>query len=87
MKTTKTISPAYAVAGGDTVFEGFKFIGDNFLELQITFASLNKDDHKIRIQESADGINYTDSKDGSGNYLDIVLLSSLVSDIIKVDNS
>lgn len=86
MKTTKTISPAYSVAGGDTVFEGFKFSGDNFLELQITFASLDETDHKIRIQESADGVNYTDSKDSSGNYIDIVLLSTLVSDIIKVND-
>lgn len=86
MKTTRTILPVYSVAGGDTNFEGLRFEGTNFLEVQIFFASLNKDDHKIRIQESTDGSDYVDSKDSAGNFLEITLLSSLTSDIIKVDD-
>ena len=50
------------------------------------FASLNQNDHKIRIQESLDGANYTDSKDNQGNFLEITLDSSLTGDIIKVDD-
>ncbi len=86
MKTTKTIPTAYSVAGGDTNFEGLRFKGINFLEVQIIFASLNQSDHKIRIQESTDGVEYTDSKDANGDFLEITLSGSLTNDIIKVDD-
>ncbi len=86
MKTKKTISPTYSVAGGDTVFEGLRFKGNNFLELQIIYTTLNQGDHKIRIQESTNGENYTDSKDSQGNLLEITLSTSVLNDIIKVDN-
>lgn len=86
MKTKKTINPDYSVAGGNTNFEGLKFIGSSFLELQIIYTTLNKDDHKIRIQESTDGQNYTDSKDNQGNFLELTLSTSVLNDIIKVDD-
>jgi hypothetical protein len=86
MKTKKTISPAYSVAGGDQVFEGLRFKGNNFLELQIIYTTLDEGDHKIRIQEGTNGQNYTDSKDNQGNFLEITLSTSVLNDIIKVDN-
>lgn len=87
MKVRKSISPAYSVTGGDKIFEGLPFEGSSFLELQIFYTGFNKEDNKIRLQESLDnGNNYVDSKDSEGNFIEITLASANVSDVIKVNS-
>jgi hypothetical protein len=73
MNTKKTILPGYSVAGGDTVFEGLKFTGTDFILIQVYHTTLNKTDHKIRLQESTDGVGYEDSEDENGNNIEMTL--------------
>lgn len=83
MKTNKIQTVAYDVSGGDSSFDTLPFEGVNFLEVQFFYTSLNKADHKIRLQESVDGINFHDSKDSSGNTIEIIIDNSLTNDILK----
>ena len=73
MNKLHTILPAYAVAGGDRFFEGTKFTGTDFIQIQAYHTTLSKTDNKIRLQESTDGIGYEDSKDSNGNYIEMTL--------------
>ena len=86
MKTYKTVTPDYDVSGGDYEFESFTFEGKSFFGVQIFYSSLNQADHKIRLQESIDGINFIDSKDDAGNYIEITLDNTIPSDILKIYN-
>lgn len=86
MKNFATITPAYDVSGGDTNFETIPFEGTNFLGVQIYYTSLNQSDHKIKLRESIDGVNFLDSEDSSGNAIEMVINNAVTSDILKVYN-
>ena len=84
MKSYKTLLPAYDVSGGDEDFEVITFQGMKSLIVQFYYTSLNQTDHKLRIQESLDGVNFLDSKDSSGSVIEITIDNSLSTDILKV---
>jgi hypothetical protein len=86
MKHYTTILPAYDVSGGDTNFDTIAFEGNNFLGVQIYYTSLNQADHKIKLRESLDGVDFLDSEDSSGNAIEITLNNAVTSDIMKVYN-
>lgn len=84
MKTYKTIELNYDVSGGDESFDSVEFTGSKDLIVQFYYTSLNQADHKIRLQESLDGINFLDSLDTSGNVIEITIDNSISTDILKI---
>ncbi len=84
MKNYTTLIPAYDVSGGDENFESIPFLGEKDLSIQFFYTSLNQADHKLRLQESQDGINFLDSKDSAGNTIEMTIDNSLSVDILKV---
>ena len=86
MKNFKILTPAYDVSGGDTNFETVPFEGDNFIGVQIYYTSLNQADHKIKLRESLDGVNFLDSEDADGNTIEMTINNAIASDILKVYN-
>ena len=86
MKNYKTLTPAYDVSGGDSNFESLPFLGSNFLEVQFFYTSLNQTDHKIKLQESVDKVNFVDSIDSSGSPIEITIDNSLSFDILKIND-
>lgn len=84
--TKKIISPAYSVAGGSTNFSAVQYDGNGFLGIQIFYTGFNKNDNKIRLQESIDGDQYVDSVDENGNNIEVTLSSSVTTDMINVSN-
>ena len=86
MKNYKIQDIDYDVSGGDSNFESLVFEGENFLGVQIYYTSLSQAHHKIKLQESLDGVSFLDSLDSSGNTIEITLNNSLANDIMKVYN-
>lgn len=84
MKSYKTLSTAYDVSGGDENFETLSFLGINFLAVQFFYTSLNQADHKLRLQESIDGVNFLDSVDSGGSAIEITIDNALSTDILKI---
>lgn len=83
MKTNIAQTPAYDVSGGDENFENFVYEGNGDIICQFYFTSLNKADHKIRLQESLDNVNFIDTKDSSGNVVEMIINNSLTNDILR----
>lgn len=83
MKELKVLNPAYDVSGGDHAFESDTFNGEYIIGVQYFYTSLNQADHKIRLQESFDGVNYVDSVDSSGSTIEMTIDNSLSVDILK----
>ena len=86
MKNYTTLTPAYDVSGGDKNFEKVPFLGNKDLSVQFFYTSLDESDHKLRLQESLDGVNFLDSKDTAGNTIEMVIDNSLSTDILKVQD-
>lgn len=86
MKTHKILEPNYDVSGGDKNFDSLVFDGENFLGVQFFYTSLNQSDHKFRLRESIDGVNFLDSKDSSGSTIEMTIDNSITSDVLKVYN-
>lgn len=86
MKTNIEQAINYDVSGGDAEFEGVVSSGKDYISFQIFYSNLNQADHTIRIQECLDGVNYVDSVDAAGDYIEIVLDNTLTNDIIKIVN-
>ena len=84
MKNYKTLTTAYDVSGGDKNFDNVVFEGTNNLNIQFFFTSLNKADHKLRLQESVDGVNFVDSLDADDNIIEMVIDNTLTNDILDV---
>lgn len=84
MKHYVNQTPAYDVSGGSTNFDKVSFLGSRFLSVQIFYTSISVSDAKIRLQESLDGVNFVDSKDESGNTIEMVLNNALTNDILCV---
>ena len=86
MKNYETLTPAYDVSGGDENFTKVPFLGEKDLSIQFFYTSLDEADHKLRLQESLDGVNFLDSKDSAGNTIEMVIDNSLSVDILKVND-
>jgi len=86
MKTYNEQAVNYDVSGGDANFDSLVFEGNNFLAVQFFYTSLNQADHKIKLQESIDKINYVDSLDSSGSAIEMTINNALANDILKVYN-
>ena len=84
MKTIKTITPAYDVSGGDKSFDGVPYVGSENLSVQVFYTGFNKNDNKIRLQESIGGDEYVDSVDENEAYIEVTLASTLTSEMINV---
>lgn len=86
MKTYKTQIVAYDVSGGNEDFDSLVFEGREFLAVQLYYTSLNQSNHKLRLQESLDGVNFLDSLDSSGTTIEITIDNSILTDILKVND-
>ena len=86
MKEIKEYTIDYDVSGGDENFEAIPFTGDKDLALQFFYTSLDEADHKIRLQESLNGVNFLDSVDSSGSTIEIIIDNTLDNDILKVSD-
>jgi hypothetical protein len=84
MKTNITQELNYDVSGGDTVFDSVEMNGQTYISFQIYYTSLDQADHKIKIQESLDGVNFIDSVDSSSNIIEITLDNTITNDILKI---
>ena len=83
MKQNVNQEVAYDVSSGDKDFDDFVFEGVHDIILQFFYTALNKADHKIRLQESLDGVNFINSKDSSGALVEITIDNSLTNDILR----
>lgn len=83
MKAKTIQTPAYDVSGGNTNFDIVPFEGNSFIAVQFYYTSLNQANHKLRLQESIDGVNFLDSLDSSGNNIEITIDNSIATDILK----
>lgn len=86
MKTTTVQTPEYDVSGGDKNFDSLTFEGSNFMGVQFYYTSLNQTNHKLRLQESLDGVNFLNSMDSSGNNIEITIDNSIATDILKASD-
>lgn len=86
MKTNIEQAINYDVSGGDAEFDSTLSHGRDYVSFQIFYSNLNQADHKTRIMESLNGVDFIDSVDAGGNAIEIILDNSRTSDILKIVN-
>lgn len=77
---------AYDVSGGDKEFSVHNFDGNDTLLIQAFHSSFTQSDCKIQLLDSLDGVNFTIVKDSGGNNVELVMIKTDSTTMLRVIN-